>query len=130
MALGLAGYIRLAPSHPARWHRPIAENLRFGPPGVVLALKGGALLRLVGNDLAGLNRLVLADDRSELLAGSVKEGRLTWVTRSAFWGFPDYTTTELRPGGVYIHARLRFGVGDRGVNAARLRDWAVGLAGS
>ena len=55
------------------------------------------------------------------------EGRITWVTRSALWGFPDYTTAEVTPtdGGrsSTIFARPRFGSSDMGVNAARLEDW-------
>jgi hypothetical protein len=52
---------------------------------------------------------------------------ITWVTRSAVLGFPDYTTAAARAEGsataLALHARLRFGRGDFGVNAARLRHW-------
>lgn len=61
--------------------------------------------------------------RTLRLAGSVAEGRITWETRSLFWGFPDYATAEVRPDGLYNYARLRFGSSDFGVNAARLQDW-------
>ena len=54
-------------------------------------------------------------------------GRISWVPRSALWGFPDYTTAEVRPDGLYTYARLRFGRGDMGVNAARLQAWAQAL---
>jgi uncharacterized protein (DUF1499 family) len=134
LALGLlaalvafALYVRLAPSDPARWHvAPDAE----GPAGeVVVAGLNRATLRLGPEAgaptelLARLDAVALASPRTVRLAGSVDEGRITWVTRSALWGFPDYTTAEARADGLNITARSRFGQGDMGVNAARLRDW-------
>jgi hypothetical protein len=124
--IGFAAYVRLAPSDPARWHlSPTAE----GPWDEVQAGQGSASLRLslaVGAPadlLARLDAVALATPRTIRLAGSVAEGRITWVTRSALWGFPDYTTAEVRDDGLYIHARLRFGGADMGVNSARLGDW-------
>lgn len=141
LALGLvvalvafAAYVRLAPSDPARWHvTPVAE----GDWGVVVvAGLNSAMLRLAPDSgapldlLARLDAVALATPRTTRLAGSVGEGRITWVTRSALWGFPDYTTAEAKPDGLYIAARSRFGQGDMGVNAARLRDWLGQLLGS
>lgn len=100
-----------------------------GPWDQVQPLTGAATLRLsLGRGapedlLARLDAVALATPRTRRLAGSVAEGRITWITRSALWGFPDYTTAEVRPDGLYVHARLRFGSEDMGVNAARLRDW-------
>ncbi len=128
--LGLAGCIRLAPSSQSRWHH-LAEGLKFPPTGQVGTLQGGAVLRLDGGAevLAALEGVATATPRTQVLAGSVAEGRITWVTRSVLWGFPDYTTAELRADGVYLHARLRFGSSDFGVNAARLRAWVEALRG-
>jgi hypothetical protein len=141
LALGLlvalvafALYVRLAPSDPGRWHvAPMAE----GPAGeVVVAGLNSATLHLGLESgappdlLARLDAAALATPRTTRLAGSAEEGRITWVTRSALWGFPDYTTAEVRPDGLYIAARSRFGQGDMGVNAARLRDWQSRLLGS
>lgn len=124
--VGFAAYVRLAPSDPGRWHvAPVAE----GPWGEVVAGEGWATLRLPPERglpaelLARLDAVALATPRTIRLAGSVEEGRITWVTRSALWGFPDYTTAEARADGLHVQARLRFGRGDMGVNAARLRDW-------
>ena len=123
---GFAAYVRLAPSDPARWHVAVTVD---GPAGEVQAGDGWGRLRL-GPDrgtpsalLARLDAVALATPRTQRLAGSVEEGRITWITRSALWGFPDYTTAEVHPDGVHVLARLRFGGGDLGVNAARLRDW-------
>jgi hypothetical protein len=95
-----------------------AASLRLGP-------EAGAPSDL----LARLDAVALATPRTTRLAGSVSEGRITWVTRSAVWGFPDYTTAEARADGLYLQARLRFGREDMGVNAARLRDWLARLQG-
>jgi hypothetical protein len=44
--------------------------------------------------LARLDEIALATPRTTRLAGSPDEGRITWITRSALWGFPDYTTAQ------------------------------------
>ena len=122
--LGFGLYVRLAPSDPARWH--VAPRALASQPAQVQALTGAAVLHLPGDGAALLGRvadLAQATPRTTLLAGSVAEGRMTWVTRSRLWGFPDYTTAEARPDGLHLHARLRFGREDMGVNAARLSDW-------
>ena len=125
--VAFAAYVRLAPSDPARWHvMPEAA----GPAGEVQSGEGWASLRLAGDGadlLARLDAVAMATPRTTRLAGSVAEGRITWVTRSALWGFPDYTTAEAGSDGVAVMARLRFGGSDLGVNAARLRDWLARL---
>jgi uncharacterized protein (DUF1499 family) len=125
--VALALYVRLAPSDPVRWHvAPVADG---APGAVVVAGLNRATLRLgpeagaPADLLARLDAVALATPRTIRLAGTVAEGRITWVTRSALWGFPDYTTAEAQPDGLAIEARSRFGKGDMGVNAARLRDW-------
>jgi uncharacterized protein (DUF1499 family) len=138
LALGLlvavvafALYVRLAPSDPERWHvAPVAD----GPVGeVVVAGLNRATLRLgpeagaSAEVLARLDAVALATPRTTRLAGSVAEGRITWVTRSALWGFPDYTTAEARSDGLFVEGRSRFGQSDLGVNAARLGDWLTKL---
>ncbi len=134
LALGLlvalvafALYVRLAPTDPARWHAaPVAEG-DWGTVEVVglnrATLRLGPDTGAPADTLARLDALALATPRTVRLAGSVNDGRITWVTRSALWSFPDYTTAEARPDGLYIEARSRFGEGDMGVNAARLRKW-------
>ena len=47
-------------------------------------------------DLAALDAVAMAWPRTERLAGGPEEGRITWVTRSALVGFPDYTTAAVR----------------------------------
>ena len=124
--LTFAAWVRLAPSDPAVWN--VAPTVG-GPWDEVQTSPGAAYVRLSpargapGDLLARLDVVAMATPRTRRLAGSVAEGRITWITRSALWGFPDYTTAEVRPDGLYVNARLRFGSEDMGVNAARLRDW-------
>ena len=76
-----------------------------------------------------LNDVALATPRTTLLAGSVADNMLTYVTRSAVIGFPDYTTVEILADPetddplLVMNARLRFGRSDFGVNQARVQRW-------
>jgi hypothetical protein len=142
VAGGMA-YIRLAPSDPARWHVVPEMSGRngwtFPPPGAdaVTDEEGGARagLTVLGQGpedvLARLDAIAIKTPRTVRLAGSPEAGMVTWVTRSAFFGFPDYTTAAARAEGpvtvVAVHARQRFGRRDFGVNAARLRNWIARL---
>jgi len=74
--------------------------------------------------LSDLDYTMRSLPRTRLLAGSLEEGRLTYVTRSKWMGFPDYTTIEQVGDQVdeqiRLYGRLRFGRSDMGVNAARM----------
>lgn len=121
--VGVAIWVRVAPSEPSRWHVPVSGE---GDA----AFKAG-VRRVIAGDAAVMARLdgVIRDTaRTRVLAGSVSEGRITYVTRSALWGFPDYTTVELRNGQIAILGRLRFGRSDLGVNKARVDGWLKALA--
>ena len=129
--LALMAYVRLAPVDATGLNAPPSLSAwdHGGAWDEVEPMEGGAGLRLSvakgapSQLLSKLDATALATPRTRRIAGSVEEGRITWETRSLLWGFPDYTTAEARPDGLYIHARLRFGKSDMGVNAARLRDW-------
>lgn len=129
-------YIRTAPINVAQWHVDLPAD---GPADcVVHAGVGDARFSCVlplapEAALAALDGVAMATPRTTRLAGGLSEGRFTWVTRSALWGFPDFTTAVVRPDGaggarIDIWARLRFGRSDMGVNAARLADWQARLA--
>jgi Protein of unknown function (DUF1499) len=129
--IGLQLYIRFSPVDAARQNAsPSLYALDHdGPWDQIVTMPNGASLRLSltkgtpADLLARLDAVALATPRTRRLAGTPGDGRITWETRSLLWGFPDYTTAEVRPDGLYIHARQRFGRGDLGVNAARLKDW-------
>lgn len=116
--IALLAYVRLAPSDPDRWH--------VMPPQVKNEdLVGGAMRVIPGNpeQFARLVEMIETSDGTTRLAGSIEEGMVTVVTRSVVFGFPDYTTLRLQDDEISIHARLRFGKSDLGVNAARLDAW-------
>ena len=120
--IGVGLYVRLAPSDPGVWHAMPDEmediNMDGGAKRVVEAGEGA---------LDRLHVIALATPRTEVLAGSVDEGKITYITRSRVFGFPDYTTVMQVDGAIKIHARLRFGKFDMGVNAARVDAWIAEL---
>ncbi len=145
--VAFGAYVRLAPSDPAVWHFDPRLTEPDARTGIILLddLAVVGIRGLVGSTnnaamsfvevpgtpldvLERLDRIALATPRTKRLLGSPEEGRITWVTRSAIWGFPDYTTAEATVSDVAtadlaIVARSRFGRSDLGVNTARLRAW-------
>ena len=118
---GMCGalYVRFAPSDPQRWHVSLAtQKESHFATGVARILPG---------QVEQLHRVAQATPRTKIIAGHPDTGRVTYVTRSAFWGFPDYTTIEQRGSEVAVLARSRFGQSDFGVNAARVEHWVQGL---
>ena len=133
VAVALSVFVRLAPSDPARWHVDPVAAADPGMGGVryVPTPEGGPVpvYDLPPEDLiAALDRFAMAQPRVTRLAGSAAEGRITYVVRSALWGFPDHVTVEALALGpdratLAILSRLRYGGSDMGVNRARIDDW-------
>ncbi|SDE89646.1 Protein of unknown function [Salipiger thiooxidans] len=118
VAIGGIAWIRLAPSDPAVWHvdpKVTADQ----------DLAAGVRRRIPGDEsrFESLHRIILETPRTEVLAGSPGEGRVTYITRSQWMGFPDYTTVQLDETNLELFARLRFGTTDSGVNKARVESW-------
>lgn len=113
--VAVLAFIRLAPSDPDRWHR-MPETVETRD------LEGGAMRRVEG-DLATLDAIIRDTPRTQVLAGSVGDGMITYVTRSRVFSFPDYTTVRQDGDMLEIYGRLRFGKSDMGVNAARIDGW-------
>lgn len=129
LLVGLMAYVRLAPSDPALWHvalDPSPAAVATPSPDAVTQLPNAAYIDSTA-PLALWDAVAMATPRTQRLAGSVAEGRVTYITRSLLWGFPDYTTAQTTPQGTRLYARQRFGSNDWGVNAARLRDWLAKL---
>ena len=123
---GFAGYVRLAPVRAQAWH--IDLSARPAPIGTISATPvqsslNSAYVDLAQGDLARLDAVAVATPRTTRIAGSVGAGHITWQTRSALWGFPDYTTAQIIGENITIFARARFGKSDIGVNKNRLSDW-------
>lgn len=120
VVLALGVWVRVAPSDPGRWHiSPVGKSEGIG--------QGSALMRVPDGKLSDLNDIASATPRTRVLAGSVADGMITYITRSALWGFPDYTTVAVEGDDLVLFARLRFGRRDLGVNAKRLQDWRARL---
>jgi hypothetical protein len=129
-----AAWVRLAPSDPALWHVDPQDVTRRGGMNSFLAGPGGdrpavELPNPPGAVAARLDAIAMATPRTARLAG---EGTfVTYVTRSALFGFPDYTTVRILPTAmgseVLIFARSRFGKSDLGVNRKRVEDWIARL---
>ena len=135
---GLGLLVRLAPTDPADWHvDPLSAPRPDGNGWLVRPEGGNAAAEPVDLTpealLARLDAIAMDWPRTERLAGSVAEGRITYVTRSRLWGFPDYTTVTALPSGAgavpVLFARQRFGRGDWGVNRARVEAWLAALHG-
>lgn len=139
MAAPLA-WVRIAPADVARWHvDPMeVEQVPQAPR------RGGWLVRtgpanaappVFDTDpatlLSAFDEIARATPRTRALFESPAEGRVTYVTRSAVAGFPDYTSVKAVPeaGGaaLMIWARQRFGVADMGVNRKRVEAWIAAL---
>jgi uncharacterized protein (DUF1499 family) len=137
--LAVLAYIRLAASDPRIWNAAISDTTEAKPgPCVhqVRTLPDGARATCIlpgspAETLRKLTSVAMAYPRTTQLAGTPDTGRITWVSRSRVIGFPDYTTAQVMavPGGTRldVHARLRFGSSDLGVNAARLKLWLAAL---
>ena len=127
LVVGFLAYVRLAPHNVMRWHHAssgasLGETTQEG--GFVwredVGAEGPAKLRrldgIIG-DTAG----------TQVLAGSVEDGQVTYISRTRWIGFPDYTTVTLSDGILEVYGRLRFGKSDLGVNAKRVKAWLAQL---
>lgn len=122
LVVGLMAYVRLAPTDAEAWHKmPATPEVSDGMNSAMRSLPGGA------ETLARLSGIIAATPRTSVVAGSVEDGMITYVTRSALMGYPDYTTVKLDGDTVWIWARARFGKSDFGVNRKRLEGWFAAL---
>lgn len=124
----IMGYIRFSPSDPNIWHLD-PNRPGFVPPKGAVAFCPGPESRYSFPE-ADLSKLLKVADnwpRTERLAGSAEDGRVTDITRSRIMGYPDYTTIALRDVDgtkqICLIARQRFGREDFGVNTGRIQNW-------
>ncbi len=115
---------------------PAERYSRTGPipePGDHAAQGGFIAVRRMDDPKAGLSRLAeiaTAAPRTRALGGSLSEGHLSFVTRSAIWGFPDVTNIWIDGDRLAIRGRQVIGKTDFGVNRRRIEQWLAqaGLA--
>jgi uncharacterized protein (DUF1499 family) len=131
--VALIAWVRLSPSHPGEWHVDLAAGTLPAHAHVFCIRPDNRYGPIQGDPkalLARLDAIATATPRTMRLAGSAEVGRITWVTRSAVMGFPDYTTAQIMDGpSLCIAGRQRFGSQDWGVNAARIGGWMQELLG-
>ncbi|MEP1962947.1 DUF1499 domain-containing protein [Tateyamaria sp.] len=117
-----SAYVRLAPSDPKLWNTPItAPEDVDSVGGAIRVLQADLeLFRRVRHEMGALPRTQVVM-RARKIVGAQDERRITFVTRSLIWGFPDYTTVQFSDGVLKLYGRLRFGRSDLGVNGKRLQ---------
>lgn len=134
--VALAVYVRLAPVNAPYWH---GITLPQGQPGEAVAAGSYTVLRAVEQPMEAftqLDRIITETPRTTRVAGSLEDGKITYMTRSRVFGFPDFTTVAIYPDAaasgqatLALFGRLRFGKADLGVNRARITGWMDALDG-
>lgn len=83
---------------------------------------------------AAFDAVALGDARVEVIAGSAADGFVTYMQRSALFGFPDFVSVKFVdvPGGssLAIFSRARDGKSDLGVNEKRVTRWVAATTAS
>jgi len=125
VAVCAVAFVRLAPFEADRWHqKPVTVEI-----GAVKGLNSYHVVQSAPDSgLQTLKKVILATPRTRLVAGGLEDNIMTFETRTALMGYPDYTTVALvnGPDGSWllsVNARARFGMSDLGVNEKRVRHW-------
>lgn len=127
LVAGAMIWLRLQKTDAAVFHqRPVLRAVGDYPGpnsfGAVVAAKDPGI-----GDLARLAALIQDTPRTRGLAGSLEDRHLSFVTRSAFWRFPDVTNIALIDGHLLVEGRARYGTSDFGVNRTRIQTWLQAL---
>jgi len=123
-------YVRFAPADNATWHVDPVTAKSPGKGGYRITL---STLETPKNILKEIGKIASDTPRMKILTGSIDAGRITYVARSAVFGFPDYVTVQATADDtgstVTILGRLRFGRSDFQVNRSRINTWIERLQG-
>lgn len=122
LGVALLGWIRFAPSDPARWHLDPATTPDPTTPNFA---RVDRVVAMPPAEVAAAIAARATHEGAWRLAGDAAFA--TWVQRSRRMGYPDYVSIRLTAEGagtrIEALSRSRFGRGDGGVNQARLRRW-------
>jgi len=133
----LAGvlFVRLAPFDAERFHKASfpAKIGDYGARNSFTAVR--AMSTEMDEVIAKIDEVILATPRTKRMAGLPGMDVITYETRSAVMGFPDYTnvsiispdTVENDAPLIAIRGKARFGLDDLGVNEQRIRGWIDAL---
>ena len=131
VALAGVAYVRLSPTDIATFHVAPVATQAGDTPGAHSFKAARQITTPAADILRAINQIAEQTDRTQLVAGGPGEGVMTYQTRSAVMGYPDYTTVTVTDGAegplLVINARSRFGESDMGVNRARVEDWLARL---
>lgn len=146
IAVGSSIGVRRAAVEPDRWHvdpttAPPTGNpnwYRLTPDAVPSdrdAQRDGSA-PVFDVDVASLasafDAVATGDDRVEVIAGSAADGFVTYMQRSALFGFPDFVSVkflEVEGGAsLSIFSRAQFGKSDLNVNEKRITKWVDATA--
>lgn len=145
LGVALAAYLRISMvSHdPDVWHVDPVTETRCQSPNCFLVLpednsdqKVDGYAPVYGErafDMAtAFHEFAMSQRGVERVGGRPEELHMTYVQRTPRLGFPDYFSIRFidLPKGystVAIYSRSRFGYGDLGVNAARVKAWMGGV---
>lgn len=130
----------------ARWHvdpltapTPSSPNsYRVGPANGEIDVDAVAPIYAVDSDTLGMrfDAMVRSRSRTEVVDGSAADGWVTYVQRSALFGFPDYVSVRfidlpdvdgVEQSTIAIFSRSRLGESDLGVNEKRVNGWLEAL---
>jgi len=133
---------RRAPEDPDRWHvDPVAATVDDRPHWYRLTpaeapvdrqrKQEGTAPRFdapVDRLAEAFDEVAMGEERVQRLAGSPSRRWVTYRQRSAVFGFPDYVSVRFLEDGeggstLAVYSRARYGYGDGGVNADRVRQW-------
>ncbi|WP_386682008.1 DUF1499 domain-containing protein [Loktanella sp. R86503] len=131
LAVAGGAYVRLSPADLTSFTTSPAAT-EPGDTATMNSFKAVRQITASGADIMqAVDQVALQSDRTKVASGAAAEGLVTYVTRSALMGYPDYTTvtvvdTENGPL-LVMRAQSRFGKSDLGVNRARVEAWLTQL---
>lgn len=135
VAVLAAVYVRLAPVDLT----PIHTQAEAREPGDYPSAGGFIAVREINtspiNMGAAINRIILETPRTERVAGDIGTTVMTYRTRSAIFGLPDFAAVSFIEKGangndkplMIIKSHLVYGVSDVGVNNRRVKAWLDAL---
>lgn len=136
-AVASSVFFRRVPDDPAIWHvDPLAAVKPDKPNAALIRPEGGdaaaPVFDVAPEALAEeIDAVALSEPRTKRIAGAPADLWMTYVQRSALWGFPDYVSVKVMPAGegatYAAFSRARFGYSDMGVNAGRMARWQTAL---
>lgn len=124
--IAVGGFVRLSPDY-------LDDTMQSPypmPPGDYPFDTGFEVVRAIEEAeeaaVLRLHDIIVETPRTEVFADDLDKLGVIYITRSLFWGFPDYTQLYVLrgdPSHLIIRAVARFGTYDFGVNRRRVQKW-------